>query len=617
LAVSDHAGFAAAVTVREQVLKTALLAAYANGSFPTALAADLPGGPPVVATDLFLGRPEVTCEGATNLLVLTLNAWGPLRVTLDGTEHVAQIAGQLELTIRPVFTVVRPDSSVQLRPSGEDIAVRHMTVSVTSAGTPAEVVDYLTGDQFKDRMQQAIRSAIVFQAFQLPTIDLSFFGPLVRLATSVMARVRPGVLLLGLNVGSDSDPIVGDVEALADFARGNDVAGVVNPAATALLLDDLHTRMVTDIEANGASLEQFSVTPAAGSFQVSGRASKSSGAVNFSFRVVPILFHRRLGKVLSDYPKRRANERIWAVLGFRIEDVHTDVDRSWWVVILEVFVGILTLGMAVLYVENLVSSAGRAFSAQVKAAKPGPPAARIRVTVPPPGGVGVRIGVDQFEITSAGTFIGISIRATPTPAALLGPVSVPSTYASDVLRYLRQLPSGESVADPALRIHWTLRDRTNNTVLAEQDGPAATQLRFEFSPATFPGAQTFQAAARLYRRLGANVTELGTESVDVHLRGSLPPAAYLTWRTGRPRPRVTVSEATDEWLYLGETTGLEWSKWHRTDAPCRAVNARSRSRFDIMTADRLPFSLRLLEDRRGDLCPYCFYGGPAGVNSKL
>jgi hypothetical protein len=27
--------------------------------------------------------------------------------------------------------------------------------------------------------------------------------------------------------------------------------------------------------------------------------------------------------------------------------------------------------------------------------------------------------------------------------------------------------------------------------------------------------------------------------------------------------------------------------------------------------------LRLLENHRGGLCPYCFYGGPAGVNPRL
>jgi hypothetical protein len=35
---------------------------------------------------------------------------------------------------------------------------------------------------------------------------------------------------------------------------------------------------------------------------------------------------------------------------------------------------------------------------------------------------GVRIGIDQFEIATVGTYVGISVRATPTPAALLGPL---------------------------------------------------------------------------------------------------------------------------------------------------------------------------------------------------
>jgi hypothetical protein len=71
----DHAGFAAAVTVRGHALSVALLAAYANGSFPKVLAEDLAGGPPEVAANLFLGQPEINCEGATNLLVLTLATW--------------------------------------------------------------------------------------------------------------------------------------------------------------------------------------------------------------------------------------------------------------------------------------------------------------------------------------------------------------------------------------------------------------------------------------------------------------------------------------------------------------------------------------------------------------
>lgn len=613
--MADHAGFAAAVTVREQVLNVALLAAYGNGSFPRQLKADLPGGPPEVAAELFLGQPEINCEGATNLLVLTLNTWGPLRVTLDGTEHLAQIAGELEMTIRPEFA---PGSNLQLDPAPEDVVVRRWTASVTSPGTPAAVVSFLVGDQFRQRLQLAVRGAIAFRLIKLPAIDVSFFGPLARMATSVQARVRNGALLVGLNVDNDDTSIVGNPGALIDFARSNDVAGAVNPAASLLLLDDLHTRMVKAIEDDGATLDRFSVTPAAGYFQVSGAASKSSGTVNFWFRVVPTMFHTRQGATFPSHPRTiRVNSRTWAALGFGIEGVDTDVDRSWWVIVLEVFTGILTIGIAVLFIEDLVAAAGQNFSGQVKAGKPGAPAARVRRTIPPPGGVSVRVGVDQFEISTAGTYVGISVRATPTPAALLGPTLVPSTYAGDPLRYQIRLPSGVSATDPALRIRWTLEDRTNDVVLIEQDGSAAGRLRFEFLPAAFGNAADFGIAARLYRRLGTTVTELASESVDLHLRGPLPPGAYIRWRSQVKNPQVTVNEATDTWAYVGDAQVRRWSEWHRTDAPCLAVNADNRYRFETETADRLPFGLRLLESHRKGLCPYCFFGGPAGVNPRL
>jgi hypothetical protein len=611
----DHADFAAAVTVREHVLNVALLAAYANGSFPKTLEADLPGGPPEVAADLFLGLPEIDCEGATNLLVLTLNVRGSVRATLDTTEYLVDIAGELEVTISPVFT---PGSNLQLDPSADDIDVRRWTASVTSPSTPADVASYLTGDQFRDRLQLAIRGAIALRLVRLPAIDVSFFGPLARMATSVDARVRSGVLLLGLNVDDESNSIVGDASALVDFARSNDVAGVVNSAAAVLMLDDLHTQMLTAIEDGGATLDRFSVATAGGYFQVSGAARNSSGTVNFSFRVVPSMFYTRPGTYFRYLPKARwVNSRTWAALGFHIEGVDTDVDRSWWVVVLEVFLGLLTVGLATLYIEDLVSAAGQNFSGGVKAASPGAPAARIRRTIPPAGGVGVRIGVDQFEITTAETYVGISIRATPTPAALLGPVSVPSTYAGDVLRYQMRLPSAVTDADPALRIRWTLVDRTNDVVLIDEDGSAAGRLRFELSPTMRGSATELSIGAQLYRQVGPNLTELGIQSVNVRMRGPLPPGAYVRWRSQVRNPQVVFDAATDTWQYRGEAQVRRWSEWHRTDAPCLAVHAPSRYRSDQEIADRLPFSLRLLENHRKGLCPYCFYGGPAGTNPSL
>lgn len=626
----DHAGFAAAVTIRERVLKTGLSSSYANGTFPKNLKADLPGGPPTVVTDLYLGPPGIDCEGSTNLLVLTLPAWGTLKVTLNAVEHTVQINATLVVTFVPRFTVIRPGptepvqdiNSVGLNPNQEEIIVRTWTVSVLTAATPPAVVTSITDNAFKARLQQALRFAIAFKQFKLPTIDISFLGPLVRLSTSVEAKVRPGVLLFGLNIEEPDDPsksIIGSINLLADFSRSNDVAGVVNAVAVIGLLDELRTRMTTEIEDAGATLSSFSVTPASGFFNVSGRASNSDGAVNFSFHLIPQMFHTRPGKYFRYLEKPRwVNSRTWAALVFRIEGVSTDVDRSAWTITKEIIFGTLTLGLGLLYAEAVISATAQSFSVKLKTAKPGAPRGRIQHTVPPPGGgMAVRISVDQFEITSQGTYTGITVRETPTPIVLIGPKLIPSTYSGDNIRYRVQLPASAFESDPALRVRWTVEDQTNNVILVDSDGPAAGRLLQHLRPSNHNTATNFGITARVYRRLGPTVTELGITTLNLQVRAPLPSGTYVRWRSGVKNPQIKLNEETDTWNYNGEATVERWSEWHRKDAPCRAVNAPNRYRYEFETADRLPFELRLLENHRKGLCPYCFYGGPAGVNASL
>src|SRR4029450_11393502 len=102
---------------------------------------------------------------------------------------------------------------------------------------------------------------------------------------------------------------------------------------------------------------------------------------------------------------------------------------------------------------------------------------------------------------------------------------VPSDYAFDGVRYILRPPSGVSRSDPALRMRWILEDRNAGTVLVDSDGPAHGGLSFDFVPGSF-AASDFGVVARLYPQLGLAVTELGTQSVNVHMRSSLPPGAY-------------------------------------------------------------------------------------------
>jgi hypothetical protein len=621
--VPDHAGFAAAITVREHVLRAALQAGYANGSDTgKTFVEDLSGDGIGMVPDLFLGPPDLECEGATNLLVATLPMWGRVTVTRDQASHVVDVVGEIEVTLTPAFrrgiAANNTESSMVVDQVSTVINARRWTALVTSAGTPADIAGLITGDEFRSRFGDKFRQGVQFGRITLPSIDASFFGPLAKKVTSVGARVRNGVLLLGLNYVDTTHSLIGDAEGLQDFAGSHDVAGVVHPDAVDVLLADLHERLVDGVKDEGATLDSFSVRPRNGYFFVSGAVSKSEGTVNFSFRVVPSMFHTRPGVVFQYvYKPRRVHSRTWPALGFRIEGVETDVDRAWWVILFgEVLLGIITLGTSTLIIEGMVRAAAANFSGQIKAAKPGAPSARIRRTIPPPGGIGVRIGLDQFGITESGVFIGIAVRATPSPAVLFGPATVPETYRNDDLRYILRPPSEVAPNDPALRIRWTLEDRTNNVVLQDSYGPAAGRMRFEFSPGPFAATEC-GVVARLYRQLGVSVTDLASERVDVHMRQALAPDAYVRWRWQGSNPQITVDEATDTWTYHGDVQVRRYSEWHRTDAPCRAVNAPGRYRYEFEKAGRLPFSLRLLENHRKGLCPYCFYGGPGGINPHL
>jgi hypothetical protein len=624
----DTAGFAAAITVREHVLRTALQAAYANGSDAgKKFTEDLSDSALGMKPDLFLGPPDFNCEGSTNLLVATLPMWGTVKVTQSTVEHQVQLFGEMELTLTPDFrtgplaTDSKPKTAIELDQFVTTITARRWTATVTSAATPPEVAILITGNEFRTRFEDKFRKGVFIGRVSLPSIEASFLGSIVDKATGVLGRVRDGVLLIGLKYEDADHTLVGNPDNLQDFARSNDVAGVVHEDAADIMLDELHAKLVKGVEDEGVSLDSFSVRPRGGYFYVSGAVSKSSGTVNFSFRVVPSMFHTRPGATFHRHGSSRlrwhVHSRTWPALGFRIEGVDTDVDRKWWVILFgEVILGILTLGMSIICIEGMVAAAASTFGGRIESAKPGAPANRIRRTIPPAGGVSVRVGLDQFEITDSGVYVGISVRATPLPALLFGPITVPANYAFDAARYILQLPSGISLNDPALRIRWTLEDRNTGTVLVNSDGPAHGRLRFDFVPGSF-AASDFGVLARLYRQLGVEVTDIATQSVNVHMRSSLPPGAYVRWRAQVLNPQFAVDQTTDTWVYNGDVMVRRWSEWHRTDQPCLAVNADERLRYDIETADRLPFPLRLLETHRKGLCPYCFYGGPAGVNAAL
>ena len=373
--MAEHAGFAAAITVRERVFSVALSAGYANGSESSKkFVEDLSGDGIGMAPDLFLGPADIDCEGATNRLVATLPMWGTVTVTQNGGSHVVGVNGEIELAIAPAFTTGPAGSptasSLVLHPINTVIDARRWTATVTSP-VPPDVAALVTGEEFRARFEEVFRLGFFAGRVSLPSIDASFLGPIVRKASSVSARIRDGALMLGLNYSDDTHTLNGDPEQLHNFAVNHDVAGVVHPDAVDILLDELHTEIIDGVEAEDATLDNFSIRARNSHFRVSGTASKSTGSVNFSFRLVPSMFHTRPGAYFRyEFKPVRIRSRTWPALGFHIEDVETDVDRAWWVVVFgEVLLGILTIGLSIFIIEGIAQATEGNFSAKVKAGK--------------------------------------------------------------------------------------------------------------------------------------------------------------------------------------------------------------------------------------------------------
>ena len=621
--MADDAGFAAALTIRERLLNNALLLAYTSGGFPRSLSVPLPGGPPDASIDVFLAPPTVICE-ADNSLALTLEMWGSLSVTVGGVIYARSIHGRLGIRIRPKFTIDGTD--LVLSPESNDLTVPAWEFSVLSGGSfPADVDLYLTSGLFRDRLQSAVQTAISVGLVKLPRIDISFLGSIVTVANmTAAARVRQGAVMIGLDIETDTVTIKGDIDLLTDFARNNDIAAVTSAAAVPILMQDVEAKVRDEVAKNGATLEQWTPpTVDMGRFRFAGKISKSTGTATFSFSVVPAMFHTRPGLYVPDQnlPAHGGfvvRSRTWPALEFSTADVAVDVQKAVWLDIVEVIGAALTGIIVPAIIEDMVRDVVGQFKDTIETASIGTTVRRVRRLKPTkPGGITVRIEIAEYEITAAGTYIGITLQPEVPPAALIGLTSIPDQYRTSTLRYTVRLPPEAGSDDPALRVRWTIIDLTSGTVLVNDDDVALNRETYDFVPASVgPGLSRLGIGCRVYRALGPDITDFLNDGITLEIRGPLQPRAYARWSYGVPTAQVQLDEPSDTYRYTGTLMVDRWSNLHRTDRPCKMALRRSRY-ASLVLFDTLPFSVTYITERRAQLCDYCFYGGPAGIRPSL
>ncbi|MFZ1164420.1 hypothetical protein [Mycobacterium sp.] len=637
--MGNDAGFAAAVTVRQQSLHDSLTATYANGQFPTRLDFPLPGGPPDASVSFFLGEPDIACEGSTNLLVVTVPVWGNATV-MEPDQVILQVKGLIEITIVPDFQrVTAADSTpvAQLNP-GTAIAIRRWTAAVTSADAPPDVASYVTGDMFRMRLQTAIAKAVQLGAISLPQIPVQFLNgiPTFVSENGIESVAVDGALLLGFNVGSDSPtgPLVGDVTALVDFAGSFDLAAFVNPLGAPLFFDDVRDQLATAASDQGVTLDAgaLNITLADQHAHVTGNFDATGGTMNFSFDLVPHMAnYTGPGAFWESYthehwvddPRpRTVKPRSWPALWFTTANAQSDEHTDWWVDLLAALpFGLVGLGgLYLLYFMPKFGYDEGLFDNQINNHPPSAPYSRVRHINAPAGGTALRVALDSFELNSDGISVGVHVRAKPTTIAVTGPAIIPSTYATEQLRYIGRLPSGTRPTDPTLRVAWTLTDAASGAVLASRDDQVANPSpSFEFQPSSFASTSMFNIEGRLYRLFGADVDDVGSAMTSLQVRGALAPGTYVRWRAQSVKPEVTFDKIGGQWQYGGDVHVARSSKWHRTDTQCNAASkgVDYAGRYQSQHADTLPFPLAKLDAFRALLCDYCFFGGPAGTNARF
>ena len=635
--MADDAGFAVAITIREHLLNDALRVAYAGSGFPRTLATaalgGLPGGPPDSNLDVFLGPPAVACH-ANNTLTITLEMWGQLTVTMNGVDEAAEIDGRLAVDITPAFGIVSitsPDGTktnhLEMDPSGSTVSVSPATgwdfTVISQTGFTPDADGYLRSVAFVGRLQEAIRLAISAGLVSLPSIDVSFLGSIANAVDmKAESRIRQGVILIGLNVDSDPDnPIIGNIDALVDFAQDNGIAAVTSAQAVPVLLRDVQAKLVEGASKQGATLHvPVSIVPDSGRFLISGSASNSDGTANFSFSIIPTLFAFRPGKVFTYMPRPlHVNRRSWPALGFTAADVYVDVDPAGWVVVLtELLSNINPLIPQI--VQSMIDSIASEFKAEVRNANLFTPIPRVQ-RLPPsgPGGASVRIELAQYEITPDGTYAGIKVTPEPLPGVLIGPVSIPADLRSSKLGYSVRMPLGVAADDPQLRIRWTVIDPGSGTVLQSDDGFAAGREAFAFAPdALLPGTSHLRVAVRVYRALGPSIIDFLNDGISLTITGPLAPGTFVRWRYEVKNMQVQFDGQANDWVYTGDLVVKRHSRLHRTDARhCSFFDAQSRYTGEVDVLDELPFPVEDIELNRYQLCDYCFFGGPAGLRAAL
>lgn len=581
---------------------------------------------PSVAADLFLSLPSLTFQSIhDNRIALDLYAWGPLTVTPPGgSPEFHKVKFRARVLIPLAVAIVGGKLVFSMVASGATVTNVQIDPYSNGLFSPPALA-YILSPEFQALVSLGVPLALTQMGTVFPPLQLSFLGAIALDPTaSVVSRVLDGTLALGIDVDTPGGRTQGNPLHLGDTTNGNDIGIWTNPDVILQAFPDVKQKIDEKVLAVGATLDSFDMWVEEGWFRIAGRASKTGGAVNFSLRSVPKLirpgvhieFDEEYGEhVDMSTPDR---EELW----FDPQGISVDVDRDWWVVLIE-GVGALFAGIGALVVEAFLDVVRGNVTSGIQQNVGARAARNQEFTIPGVSRPSMRLRIETYECHVEGVYAGITIKSQFWGASIDGPRQVSVEEALNVpLTFRVGLPPDALSSDPELRASWTLRRTDTNEILYSSDTQARVGRTFTFDGALVPYLELNRLSVewRVYRTLGAGTDEVytGQRYIDItdYVDRSHP---YVRWTHEVDVPIVRV-ESNGSQTVLGREIILRHSNIHRTAIPgrCRMLVRGSRLRlinielsaYPYTYLDQLPFPPEDILANRAQLCDYCFFGGP-------
>lgn len=619
-----HAGFAAALAIREDTLNELIRVLHHADQLPHELAGGFAG----TYADFFLERPSLTCSAASdNRLILNLTAHGPLTVTdLRGDESTRTVLFRARVLAPPLLAL--DSGSLTFNVDGPAAVLDWHTITPVEGGPyPASAQLIIDSDLFRDGVETLIQRQLASLDQLAPPLSLSFLGAIAAAeGATVTAVVLDEVIVMGIDV-NDTEGVTtrGDATLLTDITDGNDIAMWSNPDALPVLMTDVREKIEEAVSNADATLTDVSFSLIEGGFHIAGHADKGAdGSVDFSLDAVPHLIrpghHEEWDEEYGEHFEidTPAREELW----FESTNVNVDVNRPWWAYLLSVLGALFTAGIGVIIVEAIVDMVRNNVRGGIVGGGGDTVAARVQqFTFADTTEPTFRLKIETYECHEEGVFAGMTLRPQIRAPHVSGPSHIAAEHVSGTtLAYVVTLPFDAHPEDPMLFVRWAVRRTDTNAVVRTVDLQANEALTLDLTgePALL-AAPEFRIACRVYHTLGPLATTLLNTTVALRITDVLDRShPFVRWRHTVNAPVVRV-ERDGSHTELGFKMTDRISNIHRTDVPgrCRMASRYSSkvSRTNDRTPsldylDELPFPHDQIVARRAALCDYCFFGGP-------